>query len=110
MDEDEFRQWVEADAAGRAYLERRQDREYRLVREDFYKNMAGLGTAFVITMAFLFVSAFLIVQGYGVYGTILGSVDLVALVTIFVTSGSRPQPPAPLPSPDEPRELGPPES
>jgi uncharacterized membrane protein len=39
---------------------------------------------FIIALAFLLVSAWLINGGHEVAGVILGSVDLVALVTVFV--------------------------
>lgn len=48
----------------------------------------GLGAGFIITLAFLFVSGWLINRGHDVAGTVLGTVDLVALVTVFVV-GSR---------------------
>jgi hypothetical protein len=45
---------------------------------------AGLVSAFVITLSFLGVSAWLIHDNHGLAGTILATVDLVALVTVFI--------------------------
>jgi hypothetical protein len=45
---------------------------------------AGLWSALALAFAFLLVAASVIVKGYAVAGTILGTVDLVALVTVFV--------------------------
>jgi hypothetical protein len=45
---------------------------------------AGLVLGFIIAVLFLIVSAALIINGYEVAGTILGTVDVVGLVTVFV--------------------------
>lgn len=62
----------------------RQDLESFHLRNAAARSWAGLACGFVITMTFLGVSAFLIVRGHGWEGTILGTVDIVALVSVFV--------------------------
>lgn len=62
-------------------LERRDDKRLSL----------GQVLGFIIAMAFLGCSTFLIATGQPIAGTILGTVDLVALVTVFVV-GRRPLP------------------
>ena len=44
----------------------------------------GLISGWSIAILFLITSAALILAGYGAYGAILGTVDLVALVTVFI--------------------------
>jgi len=44
----------------------------------------GLISGWSIAVLFLITSAMLILAGYGAYGTVLGAVDLVALVTVFI--------------------------
>jgi hypothetical protein len=56
-----------------------------LDRQEVYLSWAGLISAFIITLAFLSVSGWLIFTGHEVSGTILGTVDIVGLVTVFVT-------------------------
>ncbi len=63
-------------------LERRRDRERRL-------EYVGLISGFVIALAFLSVSAWLIQGGHEVGGTVLGTVDIVGLFTVFVVGRSR---------------------
>ncbi|MCY4103088.1 MAG: DUF2335 domain-containing protein [bacterium] len=56
------------------------------------RSTVGLVAGVVIALSFLGVAAWLINGGHGVFGTILGSVDLVALVSVFVLghrNGSR---------------------
>ena len=56
------------------------------------RSTIGLFAGVVIALSFLGVAAWLINGGHGVFGTILGSVDLVALVSVFVLghrNGSR---------------------
>ena len=54
-------------------------------RHEVFLNWAGLLAVFVLTCLPLVVSAYLILNGAQVAGTILGSADLVALVAIFIT-------------------------
>jgi hypothetical protein len=49
----------------------------------------GMWFAFVIALSFLGVSGWLISGSHDVGGTILGSVDLVALVAVFITGRRR---------------------
>jgi uncharacterized membrane protein len=43
---------------------------------------------FIVAICFLVASFILIFSGHGIYGTILGSVNLIGLVTIFVLNKS----------------------
>jgi uncharacterized membrane protein len=63
----------------------------RVVRHQARRSWGGLITGSVIALAFLVGAVYLIARGSGVEGTILGTVDLVALVTVFVL-GRRPSP------------------
>lgn len=56
-----------------------------LDRQEVYLAWAGLISAFIIALSFLGVSAWLISTGNQISGAILGTVDLVALTTVFVT-------------------------
>lgn len=56
-----------------------------LDRQETYLTWVGLAMAFTLALSFLGVSAWLIYSGHEVGGTILGTVDLVALVTVFIT-------------------------
>jgi hypothetical protein len=58
--------------------------QMKMDRSDKRLEWAGLGAAWSIALAFLVVSAYVILQGHGVEGTVLGTVDLVALVTVFI--------------------------
>lgn len=61
-------------------------------RKRSWRSTVGLVAGVIIALAFLGVAAWLINAGHGVFGTILGSVDLVALVSVFVLghrNGSR---------------------
>lgn len=55
-----------------------------VVRANARRAAQGLWAGFVVTILFLFVSAYLILNGHDVAGTILGVVDLVALAGVFV--------------------------
>lgn len=71
---------------------REQTLHYRTVR-------IGQVSAFIIALSFLGCATFLIASGYSVSGTILGTVDIVALVTVFLAttrSGDRPAVESPL--------------
>lgn len=63
-------------------------RRYRIERERFWLNFCGLITGFLIALAFLGVSAWLIHEGHDVSGTILATVDIVALASVFVYANS----------------------
>jgi hypothetical protein len=79
-----FSSYAQADPELRKLIERELERGYWDVRHQVYLQWTGLFLGFVTAMAFLAVSAWLISGGQPVAGTILGSVDLVALVTVFV--------------------------
>lgn len=61
-------------------LAHRQDMDYAK------RSFAGLVAGFIVAVLFLGVAAWLISSGHGVAGTVLGSVDLVALTAVFVLS------------------------
>lgn len=56
-----------------------------LDRQEAYLAWAGIVSAFLLSLAFLITSGWLISQNHEISGTILGTVDLVALATIFIT-------------------------
>ncbi len=62
---------------------RRKMESYPLVSGN-YRSFAGLGCGLLVTLCFLFVSYLLIKGGHGWEGTVLGTVDLVGLVAVFV--------------------------
>ena len=59
-----------------------QDMQYR-----FRTVRNGQIAALVVTLVFLVIAAYLIVNGFQVAGTILGGIDLVALATAFLAVG-----------------------
>ena len=62
----------------------RMEIEKATLRAEIKQAATGQIFAFIIALAFLFVSGFLIYTGFSVAGTILGTVDLVALVIVFI--------------------------
>lgn len=73
-----------ADADTRKQLQLIMNQRYRRERESFWLNIAGLASGWSVSLAFLGVSGWLINGGYQVSGTVLGTVDIVSLVTVFV--------------------------
>ncbi len=71
-----------------ALIERQSDHRQMMERRallwEFIRSMAGIVAGLIITLAFLGVCAWLIYNGHDMAGTVLGSVDLVALVSLFV--------------------------
>jgi uncharacterized membrane protein len=71
-----------------ALMERQADHRMHLekcvVEGDNRRANWGIVTATSITILVLATSTVLIVFGYGLYGTILGAVDLVALASVFI--------------------------
>lgn len=61
-----------------------QNRESRLI-------MLGPALGFFVTMAFLAATVYLITHGHAVAGTVLGTLDLVALVSVFVFGPNGPR-------------------
>lgn len=62
----------------------RRSLETYALKSNTIRSFAGLICGFIVTLSFLFASYLLIKGGHGLAGTILGSVDLVGLVTVFV--------------------------
>jgi uncharacterized membrane protein len=67
----------------------RHELEKNYVKQSNNQAWIGLIFGFVITLAFLIFSVYLIVQGFGTSGTILGSINIVALVSLFVYGTKR---------------------
>lgn len=65
----------------------RHDIIERTVRLEGRLGPMGMIFAFIIAITFFVVAAWLIDDGHGTEGTILATVDLLALVTVFVTRG-----------------------
>lgn len=76
--------------AERIFLEAQKQTNHRLelektvIPEEQRQSGRGQMFGFIIALAFLIASFILILKGHGIYGTIIGSIDLVALVTVFV--------------------------
>jgi hypothetical protein len=90
----EIAKWNEAQTGGgaeliaewRATLEhqrRLEDREWKLV-------VLGPSMGFLIAMSFLAATVYLITSGNPIPGTLLGTLDLVALVSVFVLGPTAP--------------------
>jgi hypothetical protein len=73
-----------ADKPTRAAIERELERLHWQRRQDMYLRWAGLVSGLVIALSFLSAGTWLIVSGHGVEGSLIASVDIVALVTVFV--------------------------
>lgn len=65
--------------------EHRMHLEKMGLRRSFNQGSTGQWMGFSIAILFFLTSVYLIFSGFTVSGTILGTVDLVALVTVFVT-------------------------
>jgi uncharacterized membrane protein len=68
----------ESQVSHRQYLER------IAVESGIRARTAGLAAGFTVALAFLVASVYLIATGREIAGTIIGTVDLVALVSVFV--------------------------
>ena len=66
-----------------------QTMDQKSLKHDFLRSFAGLAAGFIVTIVFGIIAFRLIIDGYTVPGLVLGSIDLVALVTVFVL-GRRP--------------------
>ena len=73
-----------ADEPTRAAIERELERLHWQRRQDMYLRWAGLVSGLVIALSFLSAGTWLIVSGHSVEGSLIASVDIVALVTVFV--------------------------
>lgn len=69
----------------KAQQEHRISLESNVVLGGSHRARVGQWLGFIVAMAFLGASTYLINNGHAVAGTILGTVDLVSLVAIFVT-------------------------
>lgn len=58
--------------------------EKRWFPEQQLQSKRGQIFGLIVAMSFLAAAFLLISMGYGIYGTIIGSIDIVALVTVFV--------------------------
>lgn len=80
--------------AERIFLEGQKQTDHRIamektvVPETQKQSRRGQTFAFIIAMAFLAASFVLILQGHDIAGTVVGSIDLVALVTVFIVGRS----------------------
>ena len=63
------------------------------IPEQLKQARSGQIFAFIIALTFLAASFILVLLGHGIYGMIIGSVNLVALVTIFVLNKRHIDPP-----------------
>jgi hypothetical protein len=76
--------YIQGDIQTRSLIELQLDRNHFLARHQVALQWTGLFLGFLITIGFLAVSGWLVNGGHDVSGCIIGTVDLVALVTIFV--------------------------
>lgn len=65
-------------------MEHRHDMERNVVVGGTRRATGGLVAGLIVALAFGWWSYELVIHGYGVAGTILGSFDLVSLVSVFV--------------------------
>jgi uncharacterized membrane protein len=76
-----------------ARILRMMEREQRFRHR---QTLVGVIVGFVVALAFLAASAWLILNGHEISGAVLGTVDLVALVTVFVLGRDKTTGPAAL--------------
>ncbi len=81
---DEVKYYSKTDDKTQKLIDMQLKRQYRRQREKFWLNVTGLGLGFVITLAFLSACVYLVMNDKVVSGTILGTVDIVALASVFV--------------------------
>jgi len=87
---DPLQVYAEADPQTRAVIEKELDRIDTLDQRDAQLNARGLNYGVVVTLAFLFACVYLIANGHGVEGTVLGVMFIAALVAILAV-GRRPR-------------------
>ena len=81
------------------FLEFQKELDHRIamdkvtIPEQLKQARSGQIFAFIIALTFLAASFILVLLGHGIYGMIIGSVNLVALVTIFVLNKRHIDPP-----------------
>lgn len=78
--------YASADDQTRAVIEKELDRVDALDNREVDLNGRGLNYGIIVTLAFLAACVFLIANGHGVEGTILGVIFIVALMAVFVVS------------------------
>jgi hypothetical protein len=76
--------YARADKSTRAAIDREFDSLRWERRQGVYLRWAGLLSGLIIALSFLAAGAWLIDAGYGIEGGVIASVDIVALVTVFV--------------------------
>lgn len=107
----DFDRYESASDRGKDLIELELKRSYKRERERYYLNLIGLGLGFLVVVFFGSLSGWLINGDHEVSGTIIGTVDLGALASLFVWGGSlsRQLPPGGelTPGPPAPHELPP---
>jgi uncharacterized membrane protein len=73
-----------------AMVEKQQEHEHELASEELAIERTGQVLAFAIAVLFLAAATLMVLLDYDAAGTIIGTVDLVALVTVFVVGRSKP--------------------
>ena len=69
--------------------EHRHETDWFQIRHIASMNVRGLNYALAVTILFLVVCVIFAVLGYATQGIILGGIDLVTLVTIFILRGAQ---------------------
>jgi hypothetical protein len=82
--------YANADARTRRLIEQELNRVNWHARQQIYLQWAGLISGFLISAAFLACGVILAFKGHPAPGTIIASVDVVALAAVFVTRSWRP--------------------
>lgn len=67
----------------------RRQMESAYLAQDHLRSVLGIGAGLVVVLAVLAASVFLVVTGNPVAGTILGSVDIIGLASVFVYANER---------------------
>jgi hypothetical protein len=81
---EELEVYQQADEATRKQLRLIMKRQYRRQRESYRLNVMGLWSGWSVSLSFLGVSGWLINGDHALSGTVLGTVDIVSLATVFV--------------------------
>jgi uncharacterized membrane protein len=68
----------------------RMELERLVIPEQQRQSRRGQLYGLIVALSFLIASFVLIQQGHGLFGTIIGSIDMVALVTVFVVGRQHP--------------------
>jgi hypothetical protein len=80
---DPLQVYAEADEQTRSVIEKELDRVDALDNREVDLNARGLNYGIFVTLAFLASCVYLIVNGHGVEGTILGVIFIAALVAVL---------------------------